>query len=118
MRLEILDDRTRRFVQMLLMHLPASGPRLHRRRASPVRARPSTSTTRPNPVTLAQKLIEKQCVTHSLGLIYHFLLQNRGSPVLARAEFVRFLSGEWPDKWVEAARLSVKEQTGRAEADP
>jgi hypothetical protein len=109
MRLELLDDQTRRFVLALLNDLPASVPR-RRRSTSQARPTPSAQPRNDGVTRLAQELIEKQCGGHSLALIYEFLLRTRGSPVLARVEFERFLSGEWSACWVEAAHLAVKEQ--------
>jgi hypothetical protein len=37
--------------------------------------------------------IASRCGTHSLGLVYEFLLKTVGNPKQARAHFVRFLSG-------------------------
>jgi hypothetical protein len=45
---------------------------------------------------LADELIALQCGTHSLGLVYDFLLKTYGDPKPARGDFVRFLSGELP----------------------
>ena len=59
---------------------------------------------------LADDLIKNLCGTHSLGLIYDFLLKTCDSSAEARAEFVKFLSGEWSQRWVEAAALKVAEE--------
>ena len=59
---------------------------------------------------LADELIELQCGTHSLGLIYQFLLKTYGDPRPARADFVKYLSGELPDRLLEAADLWVAEE--------
>jgi hypothetical protein len=45
---------------------------------------------------LADVLIASRCGTHSLGLVYEFLLKAHGSPKQARADFVSYLSGELP----------------------
>jgi hypothetical protein len=38
---------------------------------------------------LADALIASRCGTHSLGLVYEFLLRAYGNPKQARADFVR-----------------------------
>jgi hypothetical protein len=61
----------------------------------------------------ARELIEKQCGTHSLGLIHDFLLKAGYDANEAEAEFVRFLSGQLPELLLQAARLCVAEEQGR-----
>jgi hypothetical protein len=63
-----------------------------------------------NVQSLADDLIKSRCGTHSLGLIYEFLLTTYKSPTKARAEFVKFLSGEWSQRWVETAASRVAEE--------
>ena len=61
---------------------------------------------------LADALIALRCGTHSLGLVYEFLLKTCGSPKQARADFVRFLSGELPPRLLEEAQFWVAEEQG------
>jgi hypothetical protein len=60
--------------------------------------------------SLADALIESRCGTHSLGLIYDFLLRMTRDPKAARCEFVNFLSGDWSPRWAEAAAARVAEE--------
>jgi hypothetical protein len=62
---------------------------------------------------LADALIALRCGTHSLGLVYEFLLKTCGSPKQARADFVRFLSGELTPRLLEEAQFWVAEEQGR-----
>ncbi len=64
---------------------------------------------------LAHELIETRCGTHSLGLIYDFLLEVCKDATQAKAEFIKFMSGELPECLFEEARLWVAEEQ---EADP
>jgi hypothetical protein len=59
---------------------------------------------------LADELIALRCGTHSLGLIYEFLLKSYRDPNQAKAEFVRFLSGELSHRLLEEAELCVSEE--------
>jgi hypothetical protein len=59
---------------------------------------------------LADVLIASRCGTHSLGLVYEFLLKAHGSPKQARADFVSYLSGELPARLLKEARLWVAEE--------
>jgi hypothetical protein len=61
---------------------------------------------------LADVLIASRCGTHSLGLVYEFLLKAHGSPKQARADFVSYLSGELPARLLKEARLWVAEEQG------
>jgi hypothetical protein len=61
---------------------------------------------------LADVLIASRCGTHSLGLVYEFLLNTVGSPKEARAHFVRFLSGELPPRLLKEAQLWISEEQG------
>jgi hypothetical protein len=61
---------------------------------------------------LADVLIASRCGTHSLGLVYEFLLKAHGSPKQARADFVSYLSGELPVRSLKEARLWVAEEQG------
>jgi hypothetical protein len=118
MRLDLLDEATRRFVLSLLSsdHVgtrrrrPSGKAALNARRglrSSPVghRSRPS----RPDFHTLAEELIAKCCDRNSMGHIYGFLLSAYRSPEKAKLEFVKFLSGRWSQEWVEAAHRAVSE---------
>ena len=73
---------------------------------------------------LADELIALRCGTHSLGLIYEFLLKSYRDPNQAKAEFVRFLSGELSHRLLEEAELCVSEEqdcdgaTGQTDAFP
>ena len=115
-RPELLDEATRRFLNVLLPPEPPAIPR--RRRKPPIRKhRPIQATGRApsqrgdrDIQKLADDMIKKRCGTHSLGLIYDFLLKTCDSSTEARAEFVKFLSGEWSQRWIEAAALKVAEE--------
>ena len=61
----------------------------------------------------ARELIAKQCGTHSLGLIHDFLLKAGYDANEAEAEFVRFLSGQLPERLLqEVHRWVAEEQRG------
>ena len=62
--------------------------------------------------SFADVLIASRCGTHSLGLVYEFLLKTIGNPKQARADFVRFLSGELPPRLLKKAQLWVSEEQG------
>ena len=59
--------------------------------------------------TLADDLINLNCGTHSLGLIYEFLAKQFGE-ARGREEFIKYLSGEWSRDWVQAAAARVAEE--------
>jgi hypothetical protein len=59
---------------------------------------------------LADQLIALRCGTHSLGLVYDFLVKAYDDPHKARGDFVRFLSGQLPDRVLEEAALWVSEE--------
>ena len=63
---------------------------------------------------LADELIACRCGsrfgTNPLGLIYDFLLKAYGDPKQARADFVRFLSGELPAQLLHQARAWVSQE--------
>jgi hypothetical protein len=61
---------------------------------------------------LADELIARRCGTHSLGLVYEFLLKTYGDPKRARADFLRFLSGELPTRLLREAQFWVAEEQG------
>jgi len=66
----------------------------------------------------ARELIEKQCGTHSLALIYNFLLSAGYDADEAEAEFVRFLSGELSERLAKVTRLWVAEEQACQPAIP
>jgi hypothetical protein len=116
-RLDLLDDASRRFVNVFLQDCPALEKPV-RRRSRKAKALPAHSgranNKQPAPAksieALAELLIEKRCGTHSLGYIYEFLLQITADAQAAQSEFVKFLSGEWSRRWVEAAVARVAEE--------
>ncbi len=61
---------------------------------------------------LADALIASCCGTHSLGLVYEFLLKAHGNPKEARADFVRYLSGELSSRLLTEAQLWIAEERG------
>ena len=56
---------------------------------------------------LADVLIASRCGTHSLGLVYEFLLKAHGSPKQARADFVSY-----PHGYSREAQFWVAEEQG------
>ena len=62
--------------------------------------------------TLADALIASRCGTHSLGLVYEFLLKTYSDPKRARADFLRFLTGELPPRLLKEAQFWVAEEQG------
>jgi hypothetical protein len=113
MRLDLLDERSRSFVLALIGDLPnhrkTVRPRKAKRKAEP------SSVQRDAVSSLAEQLIQNNCGSHSLGLIYQFLLRRYAVPSKARVEFERYLEGNWCPEWIEAARTAVEEQQGAAE---
>jgi hypothetical protein len=116
MRLDLLDDATRRFV-LALLQTDEVNPRRRKRDAHAAPHWPSTGREerRGNPScpgikALADELIEKCCEPHSMGRIYEFFLKTHGSRENARAEFINFLSGQWSRDWVEAAQRVAEER--------
>jgi hypothetical protein len=67
---------------------------------------------------LAQELIETRWDTHSLGLVFNFLLKAGYGANDAEAEFLKFISGQLPHSLLEAARLWVAEEQKREAALP
>jgi hypothetical protein len=59
---------------------------------------------------LADELIEKCCGSHSLALIYRFLLSAGMEEAQARAEFERFLAGKLSEKMLDIAAQWVDEE--------
>jgi hypothetical protein len=114
MRLDRLDEPSRQFVVALLDLPDAQPPRKPRQAPSNTRTDRRKTPAPPRPADLApwqvlgDELIEKQCGTHSLGLIYEYLRQLYGAPEKARAEFVKFLSGDWSQEWVNVAKATVE----------
>ena len=113
MRLDRLDEPTRHFV-VALLDLPDAQPARKGRKA-PSKTKSDRLKTpaplRPSDLdpwhVLGDELIENRCGTHSLGLIYEYLRQLYGAPEKARAEFVKFLSGDWSEEWVNGAKATV-----------
>jgi hypothetical protein len=56
---------------------------------------------------LADELIRLRAGSHSLGLIYEFMARVYNNTNEARADFVRFLSGEMPIRLIELSALAV-----------
>jgi hypothetical protein len=50
-----------------------------------------------------------------MGRIYEFFLKTHGSRENARAEFIKFLSGQRSRDWVDAAQRAVAEERRQAE---
>src|ERR1700738_1205700 len=59
--------------------------------------------------TLADDLINLNCGTHSLGLIYEFFAKQFGEAT-GREEFIKYVSGDWSRNWVQAAAARVAEE--------
>jgi hypothetical protein len=68
--------------------------------------------------TFAHELIEKQCGTHSLGLVFNFLLEAGYSANDAETEFLKFISGQLPQSLLDTAPLWVVEDQKREAAVP
>jgi hypothetical protein len=64
---------------------------------------------------LADGLIQLRCGRHSVGNLYEFLLAAYGDANRAKADFMRFLSGDLPTRAVEAAAewISHEQEHGR-----
>jgi hypothetical protein len=63
---------------------------------------------------LADELIELRCGRHSVGNLYHFLVAAYGDKNRAKADFMRFLSGDLPYPMLEAAVEWISEEQGNA----
>ena len=61
---------------------------------------------------LADELIELRCERHSVGNLYEYLLKAYGDANRAKADFIRFLSGELPPRLVRAASAWIAEEQG------
>ena len=61
---------------------------------------------------LADELIERRCGKHSLANVYEYLLRAYGDANRAKADFIRFLSGELPIGALEAAAEWIAEEQG------
>src|SRR6186997_1154486 len=61
---------------------------------------------------LADELIEFRCGRHSVGNLYEYLLKAYGDANRAKADFIRFLSGELPARMVRAASAWISEEQG------
>jgi hypothetical protein len=59
---------------------------------------------------LADELIELRCGRHSVGNFYEFLLKAYGDANRAKADFIRFLSGDLPSRMLEAAAERISEE--------
>jgi hypothetical protein len=123
MRLDMLDETTRCFVLALLP--PEQGNARRRKRNSNSlaeagvaearrRRRPVISAARrhipsaPDFASLADELIGKPA--QPLGAVYEFLLRTHRAPENARADFVKFLSGQLSKEWLDAARRAIAEE--------
>jgi hypothetical protein len=125
-RPELMDASTRRFVEALLSPPPRDNWS-RKLKATPLRTRANRSAAfQESPETrvpfidkkrergakidtLADDLINLNCGTHSLGLIYEFLAKKFGE-ARGREEFIKYLSGEWSRDWVQAAAARVAEE--------
>ena len=61
---------------------------------------------------LADELIELRCGRHSVGNFYEYLLKAYGDANRAKADFIRFLSGELPPRIVRTASAWISEEQG------
>jgi hypothetical protein len=120
-RPDLMDASTRRFVEALLSPPPRDNWS-RKLKATPLRTRaafqsPETRVSFINKKrkpgarieTLANELINLNCGTHSLGLIYEFLAKQFGE-ARRREEFIKYLSGEWSRDWVKAAVARAAEE--------
>jgi hypothetical protein len=125
-RPELMDASTRRFVEALLSPPPRDNWS-RKLKATPLRTRANRSAAfQDSPETrapfinkkrergariktLANDLINLNCGTHSLGLIYEFFAKQF-SKAREREEFMKYLSGEWSRDWVQAAAARVAEE--------
>ena len=125
-RPELMDASTRRFVEALLSPPPRDNWS-RKLKATPLRTRATevprsrnhqkreclpqirNGNAEPRLRTLADDLINLNCGTHSLGLIYEFFAKQFGEAT-GREEFIKYLSGEWSRDWVQAAAARVAEE--------
>jgi hypothetical protein len=63
-------------------------------------------------VKLADEIIASRRGSHSLGQVYAFMLKTYGDPKQAKADFVRYLSGELPVRLLKEAQLWITEERG------
>jgi hypothetical protein len=61
---------------------------------------------------LADELIELRCERHSVGNLYEYLVKAYGDANRAKADFIRFLSGELPPRVIRAASAWISEEQG------
>ena len=125
-RPDLMDASTRRFVEALLTPPPrdnwsrklnATSLRTRANRNAAFQESPETRLPFRNKKrergakieTLADDLINLNCGTHSLGLIYDFLAKQFGE-ARGRKAFIKYLSGEWSRDWVQAAAARVAEE--------
>jgi hypothetical protein len=125
-RPELMDASTRRFVEALLSPPPRDNWS-RKLKATPLRTRANRSAAfQESPETrvpfinkkwergakietLADDLINLNCGTHSLGLIYEFFAKQFGEAT-GREEFIKYVSGDWSRNWVQAAAARVAEE--------
>jgi hypothetical protein len=63
---------------------------------------------------LADDLIEMRCGRHSLANVYEYLLNAYAYANRAKADFIRFLSGDLPRHMLEVAAESISQDNGQA----
>jgi hypothetical protein len=61
---------------------------------------------------LADELIELRCERHSVGNVYGWFLKAYGDADRAKAEFIRFISGELPTRILETASEWIAHEQG------
>ncbi len=68
----------------------------------------------PDVQRLAEELIELRCGTHSVANVYEFLSKAYGDRRRAKADFIRFLSGDLPARVLRAASEWISEEQGQS----
>ncbi len=63
---------------------------------------------------LAEELIELRCGPHSVANVYEFLSNAYGDRKRAKADFIRFLSGDLPARVLRAASEWISEEQGQS----
>ena len=61
---------------------------------------------------LADELIEMRCGRHSLANVYEYLLRAYADADRAKADFIRFLSGDLPRHMLEVAAEWIAQEQG------
>jgi hypothetical protein len=61
---------------------------------------------------LADDLIEMRCGRYSLANVYEYLLNAYAYANRAKADFIRFLSGDLPRHMLEVAAESISQEQG------